>query len=158
MVALFAQNVKSLMSDDPQQIWDEYYQRIRRSRIREAEIVHAQMSEDNVTDSTVLAIDFRHFSGDEDSIRSLATQLSEHYATTIKPSESDDQYWVLDGTTRPDGIDGMTEQRCVDWVSFMCDVAQSHGCVFSTWRLTDPRRSQSWSNQKIDVDPEVESK
>jgi hypothetical protein len=146
------------MSDDRQQTWDDYYQRIRRRRIRGVEIVHAQMSEDDLTDSTVLAIDFRHFSRDEDSIRNLATQLSEHYATTITRSESDSRYWVLDGTTRPDGIDGMTEQRCVDWVSFMCDVAQSHGCVFSTWRLTDLRRARSWSNEMLDVDPEVESK
>lgn len=146
------------MPDDPQQIWDEYHQRIRRRRIREAEIVHARMSDDDVTRSTVLEIDFRHFSRDEDSIRRLAAQLSEHYAISIIRSESNDRYWVLDGTTRPDGIDGFTEQRCVDWVSFMCDVARSHGCVFSTWRLTDPRRSQSWSNEKIDVDPEVEAK
>ena len=52
----------------------------------------------------------------------------------------------------------MTEQRYVDWVSFMCDVAQSHGCVFSTWHLTDPSTSDSWSNENIDVDPEVERK
>ena len=146
------------MSDDPQQNWDDYYQRIRRRRIREAEIVHAQMSKDDFTDSTVLAIDFRHFSRDEGSIRNLATQLSEHYITTITRSESDNRYWVLDGTTPPGGVDGMTEQRCVDWVSFMCDVAQSHGCVFSTWRLTDLHRSRAWSNEMLDVDPEVESK
>lgn len=145
------------MSDDPQQIWDEYYQRIRRRRIREAEIVHAQMSEDDFTDSTVLAIDFRHFSRNEDSIHNLAKQLSEHYTTTITRSENDNRCWVLDGTTRPEGIEGMTEQRVVDWVSFMCDVAQSHGCVFSMWRLTDPCRSRSWSNEMLDVDPEVES-
>lgn len=146
------------MPDDPQRIWEEYYQRIRRRRIREAEILHAQMSGDDVTDSTVLAIDFRHFSRDEDSILGLAAQLSEHYATTITRCETDNRYWQLDGTTRPDCIDGMTRQRCVDWVSFMCDVAQSHGCVFSTWQLTDLRGSRSWSTEMLDVDMEEENK
>ena len=77
---------------------------------------------------------------------------------TITRRDRDDNFWMLDGTTRPEGVDDMTEQRCVDWVSFMCDVAQSHGCVFSTWSLTDPSTLDSWSNENIDVDPEVERK
>jgi len=145
------------MNDDPQQTWDDYYQRIRRRRIREAEIVHAQMADDGVSDSTVLALDFRHFGNEKEQVRSLAAQLSENYATEVRRSDHDDNYWLLDGTTRPEGVDEMTEERCVDWVAFMCDVAQSYGCVFSTWHLTDPSTSRTWSNEEIDVDPESES-
>jgi hypothetical protein len=145
------------MADDPQQIWDDYYQRIRRRRIREAQIALAHMSESGVTESTFLTFDFRHFSRDEDCIRKLASQLSEHYTTTITCDESNDQYWILSGTTRPEGMDDLTEQRFMDWISFMCDVAQSHGCVFTSWHLTDPKTSQTWTNQNIEVEPEVDS-
>ncbi len=145
------------MSKDPQRIWDDYYQRIRRRRMCEAKIVHAQMVDDGVTDSTVLALDFRHFGNEEERVRDLAAQLSEHYATKVTRSDTDDRYWLMDGTTRPTGVDEMTEERCVDWVAFMCDVAQSYGCVFSTWQLTDPTTSRTWSNESVDVDPEIES-
>lgn len=146
------------MSEDPQQIWDDYYRRIRRRRVREAQILHALMAEDGVKDSTVLALDFRHFGDEEDRVRSLAAQLSENYSTKVTRSSSDDKYWLLDGTTRPDGVDEMTEVRCVDWVAFMCDVAQSYGCVFSMWHLTDPATSRTWSNEEIDIAPEIEGK
>jgi hypothetical protein len=145
-----------LTAENTQQIWDDYYKRIRRRRIREARIVYAEMSVAGVTDSTFLALDFCHFGREESDIRSLAAQLSEHYATSIARSEKDGNYWMLDCTTRPEGIDEVTEQRWIDWVAFMCDVAQSYCCVFSTWSLTDTSKSQSWSNEEIDIDPEAE--
>ena len=147
---LFAEK-RMTMSGDPQRIWDNYYQRIRRRRIREAQIVHAQMTEDGVTHSTVLALDFRHFGNEEERVQCLGAQLSENYVTEVRRSGNDDNYWLLDGTTRPEGVDEITEGRFVAWVAFMCDVAQSYSCVFSTWYLTDPLRSQTWSNEKIDV-------
>ena len=111
------------------------------------------MTADGVTDNTILAIDFTHFGNVEDDIRRLANQLSENYAMTVAAA-SRSEYWHAVGTTRPDGIDGMNAQRCSDWVTFMCDVANSYGCVFSVWTLTDMMRQLSWTNDTIDVDPE----
>ncbi len=141
------------MTDDPQHIWTDYYARLRRRRIAEARILQSQMSADGVTDDTILALDFKHFGNVESDLRRLADQLSENYAMAVSPS-TDTESWIALGTTRPGGIDGMNEERCTDWVGFMCDVANSYACVFSTWTLTDPVRQLSWTNESIDVDPE----
>lgn len=142
------------MTEDSQQVWADYYARIRRRRIAETKILHSQMSADGVNDDTVLALDFLHSGPVERDVRSLAEQLSEHYSMNVA-LQADGDYWNAVGTTRPEGIDGMNLQRCVDWVTFMCDVANSYGCVFLTWRLTDPAREEFWTNETIDVDPEV---
>ena len=142
------------MPHDAQQKWTDYYARIRRRRIAETRILHWQMTADGVTDDTVLTLDFRHFGNVEQDVRDLAEQLSENYSMTVSPRE-DGEYWNASGTTRSEGVDRMDLQRCVDWVAFMCDVANSYGCVFATWRLTDPVRDQFWTNETIDVDPEV---
>ena len=141
------------MTDAPQQIWTDYYAGLRRRRIAEAQILHSRMAADGVTDDTILALDFMHFGSVEEDVRRLAKQLSENYSMTVTRG-GDADYWNADGTTRPDGIVGMNPQRCADWVKFMCDVANSYGCVFSTWTLTDPLRQLSWTNETIDVDPE----
>lgn len=143
------------MSNDPQATWTEYYARIRKRRIAEARILYQQMTEFGVDAETVLALDFMHFGNSEDGVRRLASQLSENYNIVVTPRD-DGVYWNAEGTTRPDGIEGMDEAECTEWVAFMCDVANSYGCVFSTWRLTDPVRDQTWTNEDIDVDPEVD--
>ncbi len=137
---------------DPQQVWSEYYDRIRRRRIAEAKLVHAQMVADGVTTDTLLALDFLHFGDVEEDVEELAEQLSENYTMMIAP-RPDEEYWDAEGTTRPDGIDGVTEKLCCDWVEFMCEVAQSYACVFSTWTITNPKTGQSWTNELIDIDP-----
>ena len=141
------------MTDETQQIWTDYYARLRRRRIAEAQILYSQMAADGVTNDTIITLDFTHFGNVEDDVRRLAKQLSENYAMTVTRGKKA-EYWNADGTTRPDGIDGMNAQRCSDWVAFMCDVANSYGCVFSVWTFTDPVRQLSWTNETIDVDPE----
>ncbi|WP_425614713.1 hypothetical protein NA78x_004588 [Anatilimnocola sp. NA78] len=140
------------MPDDPQQVWTDYYARIRRRRIAEARILHSQMAADGVTGDTILSLDFLHFGPVEDDVRRLAKQLSENYATTVT-ARPDADYWNAEGTTRPDGVDRMSAEQWSDWVAFMCDVASSYGCVFSVWTLTDPMKQRSWTNESIDVDP-----
>jgi len=141
------------MTDDSQQVWTDYYARQRRRRIAEAQILHSQMVADGVTDDTILALDFMHFGNVEDDVRRLANQLSENYVMTVTRGRNAG-YWNAEGTSRPNGIDGMNAQRCADWVAFMCDVASSYGCVFSTWTLTDPVRQLLWRNEMINIDPE----
>ncbi|OYP35624.1 hypothetical protein [Rhodopirellula sp. MGV] len=140
------------MTEDPQQVWTDYYARMRRRRIAEARILHSRMAADGITDDTILALDFMHFGNVESDVRELAAQLATSYTMTVT-RRPDFTYWSVEGTTRPYGIDCMNADRCVDWVAFMCDVANSYGCVFSTWMLTDPTRQRSWSNETIDVDP-----
>lgn len=142
------------MTDDPQQVWTAYYARIRRRRIAEAHALHSQMAVDGVTDDTILALDFVHFGSVERDIRSLSEQLSENYAITVT-QRADADYWNAEGTTRPDGVDGMNAERCAEWVAFMCDVAHSYGCVFSSWRLADTVRDLLWTNEMMHVGPEI---
>ena len=140
------------MSQDPQSTWAQYYSRIRDRRIAEARVLHRQLKESGVGDETILAIDFQHFGNVEDDVRKLANQLSESYSMIVV-QRGDTEYWDAKGTTRPDGVDGMDEGTCLSWVAFMCDVANSYACVFSTWSLTDQIRGQTWANETIDVDP-----
>ena len=143
------------MSNDPQVIWTEYYARIRRRRIGEARILHQQMTEFGVDAETILLLDFLHFGNSANDVRQLANQLSENYNMVVTPQD-DRVYWNAEGTTRPEGIHRMDEDQCTEWVASMSDVANSYGYVFSTWRLTDPVRNRSWTNETIDVDAEVE--
>ena len=132
------------MQKDPQETWDEYYASIRDRRIGEAENIWTKMTAAGVNDETVLALDFLHFTSDSTNAEELADQLRENYEIKIAASSSPN-YWNIEGTTRPHGI-SLTKQDHVGWVELMCDVAQSHGCVFSTWNLEDPQGGQSWSN------------
>jgi len=132
------------MHKDPQKTWDEYYADIRNRRESETRELWQQIAAAGVTEDTVLAMDFLHFTSDPTNAKALAEQLRENYEIKISPSSSPN-YWNIEGTTRPHGI-SLTMEDHAGWVEFMCDVAQSHGCVFSTWNLEDPRSGQSWSN------------
>lgn len=136
---------------DPEQAWVDYYERIRNRRLNEVKELWPEMMRGGVNRTTFFLFDFRHFSNEESSIRDLAAQLSENYEISIRSSDAQDDYWLLDGTTRPAGIDQLDESRLTDWVMFMCDVAQSYGCVFSTWQLTDQSRSLSWSSEDFEA-------
>ena len=142
------------MADEAQQIWTDYYARIRRRRVAEAEFLNSQMLADGVTNDTILAIDFKHFGTVESDIRRLAEQLSENYSMTVSVSD-DGKTWVANGTTRPYGVDGMLGDQLQGWVEFMCDVSNSCACVLSTWKTTDTGRKLEWSNEDLDLDPET---
>ena len=141
---------KPMTQDDAQATWDDYYGRIRARRTSEAKQLFSAMRENGVTDETVLLLDFRHFSSEKGDADNLGKQLAENYDIRIT-QDIQSNHWFVDGTTRPDGIT-LTESQCIDWVTFMADVAQSHGCVFSTWRLTDTRNDRSWSNESFEAD------
>ena len=94
------------MTDKPQIIWTDYYARIRRRRIAEAEFIIAQMRDAGVAGSTVLALDFKHFGIVESDVHRLSDQLSENYSMDVQMSD-DGKTWFANGTTRPYGVDGM---------------------------------------------------
>lgn len=135
------------MASDAQEVCDDYYATIRERRRNEAVQLWQVMAQHGVTSDTFITFDFRHFSADEAGIRSMAIQLAENYEVSVRLNDDRDGYWLLDGTTRPEGVDGMDADRLMAWTDFMCDVGQSYGCVFSTWRLTDA--SQSWSSEDL---------
>ena len=139
-----------MTQNDPQATWDDYYKRLGTRRVSEAKQLFAAMRENGVTDDSALYLDFRHFSSEKPDAENLGKQLSENYEINIM-QDGESNYWFVDGTTRPDGI-SLTESQCVDWVTFMADVAQSHGCVFSTWRLTDTKNNKPWSNESFEAD------
>lgn len=143
------------MTDDAQQIWTDYYARIRRRRIAEAEFIASQLVVDGVTADTVLALEFKHFGTAESDVRRLSDQLSENYSITVLRSD-DGKTWFTNGTTRPYGVDGMVGDQLRDWAAFMCDVANSYACVFLTWKLVDTQREMEWATDDLDIDPEAE--
>jgi hypothetical protein len=141
------------LTDDAQQIWTDYYVRIRRRRIAEAEFIASQLVADGVTADTVLALDFNHFGTAETEVRRLSDQLSENYSMTVLLSD-DGKTWFANGTTRPYGVDGMVGDQLRDWAAFMCDVASSYACVFSKWKLVDTQRKMEWATDELDIAPE----
>ncbi|MBI1249808.1 hypothetical protein GC197_18435 [bacterium] len=143
------------MTDDAKQIWTDYYARIRRRRIAEAEFIASQLVADGVTADTVLALDFKHFGTVESDVRRLSDQLSENYSMTVLLSD-DGETWFANGTTRPYGVDGMVGDQLRDWAAFMCDVSNSYACVFSTWKLVDPQRKMEWATDDLDINPELD--
>ena len=118
------------MTEDPQQIWTDYYARIRQRRIAQAKALHEQMSADGVTDETLLTIDFLHFGNDEADVEDLAEQLSENYTMTVIERPEKD-YWNAEGTIYPCAVDGISPERGIAWVEFMCPPsgkAYDHRC------------------------------
>ena len=101
-----------------------------------------------VNEDTVLALDFVHFGNNEDNIKGLSSQLSEHYNITVEAADGED-YFLVKGTTRPEGIT-LTQEQHLAWVEFMSDVAQSYACVFSTWSLEAPELETSFSSENIE--------
>ncbi len=134
---------------DPQKIWAEYYQRIKIRRIEEAELLWSQMDDAGVSEETVLALDFLHFSNVREDAGSLANQLCENYNVEVV-SASQEDYWNIKCTTRPEGICLSKEQHAA-WVEFMADVAQSHACVFSTWSLEAPSLGRTFQSELLDT-------
>jgi hypothetical protein len=93
-------------------------------------------------------MDFSHFCDVSSKLDELAQQLSENYE--IELSEVDEKgYQFLIGTTRPYGNE-LSEEDFINWVEFMCDVAQSYSCVFSEFSLESPELGQVWSNTEFE--------
>ena len=141
------------MTDDAQQIWPDYYARIRRRRIVEADLISSQMEADGVSADSILALDFKHFGTVENDVRRLSDQLSENYTAEVRLSD-DGETWIAEATSRPYGIDGMIGSQLQQWVEFMCDVARSYACVFSSWKLVDTKRKIEWATDSLDIYPE----
>ncbi|MBB5213104.1 hypothetical protein [Microbulbifer hydrolyticus] len=130
--------------EDPQKIWSEYYERILNRKIDESKMAWEQLHQDGVSGNTIFALDFEHFGNDKESIEKQSKQLSENYEVDISgPDEKG--YFQLTGTTRPYGVE-FEKSDFIAWVEFMCEVSQSYGCVFSTWKLESPKMGKSWSN------------
>jgi hypothetical protein len=138
------------MRDISQEIWDEYYSRIKRRRLRAAELLWGELEAAGVNEETILVLDFVHNGNNRDGVESLARQLSEFYSMEIS-EESADNYFDVKGTTRPDGI-CLTQNQHTGWVEFMLDVAQSYACVFSDWTLEAPMLGQTFQSAHLDDD------
>jgi len=135
--------------DEAQQYWNEYYECIKNRRVEEAKALWNTMSKDGLAESDILALDFIHFSKEELNINELSQQLEENYAVSVE-YDKEQEYYCLKGTTRPSGIE-LDIAALISWVEFMCDVAQSYACVFSTWSIENSRLKNKWSNQNVDI-------
>lgn len=133
--------------EDPREVWADYYQRKKSQRMQEAAALSAEMSAAGVTSDTVMALDFVHFGSVKEAVEALAAQLSESYAMQVV-ADANEGYWLASGTTRPHGIT-LTEEQHLGWVDFMCDVAQSHACVFSRWSLDAVSLGRKFESERI---------
>ncbi len=133
---------------DPQKTWEEYYVRIKSRKIDEATQLWNAVVDSGANEETVFAMDFSHFCDVSSKLNELAQQLSENYE--IELGEVDEKgYQVLTGTTRPYGNE-LNGEDLINWVGFMCDVAQSYSCVFSEFTLESPELGQVWSNTEFE--------
>lgn len=123
------------MDEDGAAMWQAYALRKRAERLAEAACVWSAFAGAGGGPDTVVAIDFVHLSPVAARAETLRAQLAENYAVEMQSAAHD--YWLVKGTTRPYGAN-LTADSHVDWVRFMCDVAEGHGCVFSTWSIAAP--------------------
>jgi len=136
--------------EDPQKTWHEYHERKKAQRLREAAILDHSMRSAGVTDETSLALDLVHFGSSRLDIESLAKQLAENYTVEVV-QDVGQGIWFAKGTTRPYGIK-LSQTQHLAWVSFMADVARSHGCVFSTWSIEAPSMGSAFASEHVDSD------
>ena len=137
-----------MSSEDPQKTWSDYYQRKKAQRLEEASELSKLMLIAEVTEETVLALDFEHFGTSKENIDALAKQLSEDYSMQVLAS-NEEGYWIAKGTTRPYGIN-LSQEDHLGWVEFMADAAQSYACVFSTWAIEAPSFGVSFHSEQIE--------
>jgi hypothetical protein len=139
---------KKMNEQDAQKKWDEYHDRIKSRRIAEAKVINLELEKNGISGETDLILDFSFFTQDEVGAKGIQEQLSENYEMSIR---KDDEYWHINGTSRPYAVNLTTEQH-LGWVEFMHDVALSYGCIFSTWSITEPQNKYVWSNENIDTE------
>lgn len=138
------------MDNDPQQVWDDYYDRIKRRRLKAAELLWDEVVDAGASEDTVFALDFVHFGNDHEGVDNLAQQLSEIYAMEVSAANLQN-YRSVKGTTRPVGISLIRDQLAA-WVEFMVDVARSYGWVFSEWTLEAPALGRTFRSAHLDHD------
>ncbi len=139
-----------MTDNNAQAIWDEYYKRIRRRRISEAEQLIRSTRDDGVCDESEVFLDFIHFSSVEADLVMLKQQLAENYEVSISRDEPSG-HWMLAGTTRPVSLT-ISGDQLIEWIEFMADVAQSYACVFSTWVLTEASTGKQWLSELYEPD------
>lgn len=137
-----------MQTDDPKNIWSDYYLRKKSQRTEEASVLWERMRRAGVTEGTVLALDFVHFGNVKADVEALATQLSENYGMEVVPGD-EPGYWFARGTTRPHGLT-LSQDQHLGWVEFMSDVAHSHGCMFSTWSLEAPSLGAQFRSEDVE--------
>ena len=137
-----------MSEQDAQKTWDLYYEKIKNRRLAEARIINLELDKNAISSNIDLVLDFSFFTKDETGAKDIQEQLSENYTMSIK---KDDEYWHINGTSRPYAVNLSTEQH-LDWVEFMHDVALSYGCIFNTWSITEPKENRVWSNEDIDIE------
>jgi hypothetical protein len=140
-----------MATQDPQEIWSSYYKCKKAERIAQAAQLWSQMQGGGVTPETNLELDFVHFGTLRANAEDLAKQLSENYKMEVVRNEVGDA-WLVKGTTRPHAM-GLGREQHMAWVEFMADVAESYGCVFSTWSLEAPSLGVRFNSAQIDDDP-----
>ncbi|MEM9534319.1 MAG: hypothetical protein AAGA40_01485 [Cyanobacteria bacterium P01_E01_bin.45] len=139
----------NVFSNDPQRTWDDYYLRKREQRLSEAVMLWQQLEDGGFAQDTIMALDFCCFGRDRPNAEHLADQLEENYQITV--TSQDNGYWLVAGTTRPYGVT-MGQDEHADWVRFMCDVAQSYGCVFSSWSIEVPALNVKFDSADLESD------
>ena len=139
-----------MAAEDPQDIWSSYYMVKKAQRVAEASEMSKQLLDAGVGAGEDLALDFVHFGTLQANADSLARQLSENYNMAVVEAETGDA-WLVKGTTRPYGVT-LTQEQHIAWVGFMADVAQSHGCVFSTWSLEAPSLGIRFESEQLSGD------
>lgn len=128
----------------PEDNWDDYYSPIIQLRREEAFALWGKMEEDGVTSETFLGLDFVLFSKNKKDLEDLSVHLVKNYQIKIEQGKND--YWFLKGTTKPYGIK-LSRESFLKWIDFMCQLSQSHACVFSIWSAEAPSLKKEWTNE-----------
>jgi hypothetical protein len=136
--------------NDPQSIWNGYYDRMKRRRLAEAERLWEEVEAAGMMENTAFFLDFVHFCNVLSDANDLARQLSENYVTNVVTG-ADLGYYYIKGTTRPEGV-CLTKAQHLAWVEFMHDVAASYACVFSAWTLEAPAFDRSFQSHHLRAD------
>lgn len=149
-VPAYAEGGSQVSEDEAQQIWQDYYGRIKSRRLAEAEIMWSEMVSRGVLSDTVLVFDFRVLCHDEHGAMSLQEQLAENYSIRLEYDQGQN-VWFVYGTTLPTGF-ALNEVEYLGWISFMAGVAAQYGCVFTNWSIEAPMLGATFDSEVIEVD------
>jgi len=138
------------ISDVSTKNFNSYQKMISSRRLNEAAVLWKNMTADGFDSSAPAALDFTFFSNVQNDAETLSKTLSENYTVTVSPA-AQGGYWLIRGTTRPNGKKFSYEQF-LKWVEFMIFAGFSNNCVFSTWAVYEPKSGKTWSTETIEVD------
>ena len=144
-------SVSELSDEEKIRTRENYEARIEARRLAEFKVLWDRVESSGVNSATLLYLDFRFFTPEQESAKLLAGALSEYYEMSVDHDVALDT-WFITGTTRPVPM-ALGEEQLIDWIKYMVEQGFAHNSVLTSYGLTrEGYDGVEWSSESIGVE------